>query len=320
MKRPLIGISTSWLGDIPRSADDIAEHIEAIEGVQGVEINYRITHEAFHKLVKILKSLGLKIFSLHNFTPIPRDIPFDKASGDVYNLASPDHDERKLAVKNTVRTIELAHELEGPTVILHCGEILMDAGWDKIRKRIGEGTRESEEISLFLKQKLEERNSLAGPYFDALLLSLDKLLNVAQKYSVTLGIENRYSFHEIPQEREFKTLFDEFQGAPLVYWHDTGHFYVNQRLKTLDEQFWIDEIFPHSGGCHIHDVAGVEDHLPLGEGDLEFSDLQIVMRHRPDMPLILELKAGTDDRKVKESLKRLEEIVGYLEEPKKQGE
>ncbi|SFM85523.1 sugar phosphate isomerase/epimerase family protein [Thermodesulforhabdus norvegica] len=320
MSKPETGISTSWLGDSPRGAEEIIRHIEALGEVDGVEINYRITGETFNKLIRALKSLGLKIFSLHNFTPIPSDIPFHRASGDLYNLASRDPFEREAAVKNTARTIELAHELEGPAVVLHCGRVDMEAEWDRIRKWMKEGKLESEEVASFVKQKLNERNGLADSHLDGLLLSLDELANLADRYSVTLGIENRYSFHEMPQEKELLIIFEKLRGAPLAYWHDTGHFHVNRVLKILNEEIWLNQIFPNTAGCHVHDVIGVDDHLPIGEGESDFQDIRAITKSRPDIPLILELKAGLEDGRVKESLERLKEMINRWKEQENQGE
>lgn len=311
-----IGVSTSWLGDIPHKSEDILKRIGEVEGINGVEINYRITLDAFAPIVKNMAKMGLTIFSLHNFTPLPPDIPFHKASGDVYNLASPDPDERKLAILWTLRTIEWAHELEGPTVILHCGKIEMETEWELIRKWVELNKIKSDDARVFINRKIKERNKISGPYWDALLMSLDDLANKAQKYSVTLGIENRYSYHEIPQEEELVTIFSEFQGAPLVYWHDIGHFIVNIYLGIIDPKTYYGRVFRYLGGCHIHDVSGINDHLPLGDGDIEYEELNNNLRFGFEVPLILELKAGTPDEKVSESIQKIRKSLETITELK----
>jgi len=44
---------------------------------------------------------------------------------------------------------------------------------------------------------------------------------------VLLGLENRYHDHELPGPDDFKVIFDKFKGAPVGYWHDTGHAHAN---------------------------------------------------------------------------------------------
>ncbi|MCF8044062.1 MAG: molybdopterin-guanine dinucleotide biosynthesis protein B, partial [Desulfarculaceae bacterium] len=73
-----------------------------------VELEYRLTGEVIERLLPEFKARGWRVGSVHNYAPLPVGVPRDKASGDLFNLASPDRAERERAVAYTLRTMELA--------------------------------------------------------------------------------------------------------------------------------------------------------------------------------------------------------------------
>ncbi len=298
-KGVFLGVSTSWLGDSPKAGEEILQHLKDLD-IDGVEINYRTSEEAFLTIKKNIKNIGLKVFSLHNFVPVPPEVSFFKASGDIFNLASQDAYERELAIKYCCKTIEHASDMDGATVVIHCGKIDMDPEWHIIK------SLDEHAILDFLKQKLEERNSLRFSYMDALKLSLDKVLNFALKYQIKIAAENRYSYHELPQLEDFKILFDEFDGAPIVYWHDVGHDYVNANLNIIKQNEMLSNFNKQLSGFHIHDVLGLEDHLPIGKGEINFYEL---LPLTTSMPYIIELKPGTPTTEVSSSIEKLKIIL-----------
>jgi len=304
----LVGLSTSWLGDKERSWREIVSAMADVD-IDGVEINYRITREAFFGLVRELKTRSVRIFSLHNFTPIPEGIPFHRASGDVFNMASLDQDERRLAIRWTSKTIELANDLEGPAVVVHCGKVDVDPEWDTIRALYRKEKGVSESIKTLLDRKISECRQVHSKHLDALLKSLDEILNYASHLEITVSLENRFSFHELPFYEDFDFIFNEFEGAPVTYWHDIGHEAVNVELGLIEPGFCLQRFRHKLSGFHVHDVEGVDDHLPLGRGNL-FADNGVLESF--DVPYILELKAGTDCKHVVESVGKLRQFLEHI--------
>ncbi len=295
----LIGVSTSWMGDLPRTGEEILQHLKDLD-IDGIEVNYRTSDEALLTLKKNIRKTGLKVFSLHNFVPVPPEVPFSRASGDVFNLASQDTYERKLAIEYSCKTIEHAIDMDGAIVVFHCGKIDMDPQWHIIK------SMDENEIPDFLKQKLEERNNLHSAHMDALKHSLDKILTFALKHQIKIAIENRYSYHELPQPEDFRILFEEFDGAPISYWHDVGHDQVNLNLHIVRQNALLDNFSKWLTGFHIHDVKGLEDHLPLGKGEIDFHrSLPITA----EIPYIIELKPGTQITEISSSIETLKIIL-----------
>ena len=128
------------------------------------------------------------------------------------------------------------------------------------------------------------------------------------KNKVTIAAENRYSYHELPQLRDFEVLFKEFDGAPLKYWHDVGHDFVNVSLGIVQKGEYLKRFREQLAGFHVHDVQGIDDHLPIGEGEIKFHELLPVL---DSVPYIIELKAGTELYQVQESVTRLKTIMEH---------
>ncbi|MDA0302493.1 MAG: TIM barrel protein, partial [Chloroflexi bacterium] len=87
---------------------------------------------------------------------------------------------------------------------------------------------------------------------------------------VTLGIETRLHFHEIPGPAELARLLEEYPPEVAGYLHDVGHAEVQHRLGLTDRVAWWEHLAPRLAGLHLHDVAGLRDHRAPGNGDVDF--------------------------------------------------
>jgi sugar phosphate isomerase/epimerase len=111
----------------------------------------------------------------------------------------------------------------------------------------------------------------------------------AASRGITLAIESRSHYEQIPSEREMVTLLDHFADHPAVgYWHDFGHVQRKHNLALLDHAQWLTRMLPHLVGCHVHDVEWPErDHRVPFHGDMELARLLEIVPHH--LPLVWEL-------------------------------
>ncbi len=264
----MLGISTSWLSyRVKRGKEMLRELLSLEAGV--IELEYHITSHLFSELRPLLKKEGLTVVSIHNFFPVP-DI-LERGSGDAFFFTSDDDKERELAAEYTIRTIRYASELEAKVVILHLGNIPLKADLDRLYQLHDEGKLNSDEARELREKLKDERRKKAQRYFDRALLNIDKLVPVAEKLSVILGIETRYHYHEIPSFEEIGIILSEFKGAPLAYWHDVGHAHNLECVGFTSQKDFLEAFASNMVGIHLHDAKGREDHFAPGMGDVDFS-------------------------------------------------
>jgi sugar phosphate isomerase/epimerase len=277
----------------------LIERLQQLD-IDGVELDYRI-HPAMVPGIKIaLREYGLSVSSIHNYFPVPETFTKRQGSGDFFNLAGLDPDERREAIKWSIRSIEMASEFGARVVVIHGGKVEIDAQIAEIRHAFEENTIESKAAQRLIAAKLAKCQSKKPPHLDALRFSLDKLIGVARKQGVLLALENRNHYHELPAIDDFDGLFAEFSGAPMGYWHDTGHEHVMQLLKYEPPGTLLQKFSGHLIGIHIHDSMGIADHLPPGAGEIDFT--QVISYLKDPVMGVIELKSKTSLEKAAEGI------------------
>jgi sugar phosphate isomerase/epimerase len=237
-----------------------------------VELEYRIDGNTFKQIKQFLnKTNDLKIVSIHNFFPVP-DI-LETGGADVFHFSSEDREERSLAVKYAVKTIQIASELGARAVVLHLGMIQMDAQ-KEFFDLYDAGKIGSEEYERVLEEFKVQRDSRKGKGLDMMLLSMDKVQEAAERYGVDVGIENRYDFRECPNFEEMAVIFEKFGGGRIGYWHDVGHAKVQENLGVVETKEMLDAYGKYLVGVHLHDVNGYSDHHVPGIGEVDFDLLK----------------------------------------------
>lgn len=281
----MLAISTSWRSEI---SDEGLEIIQAILdlGVEGVELEYRITTPMLKEILPLLKKKRVSAVSLHNFFPLPEGLPKEKASGDVFSLSAPDREERELAVKYTLRTMEWADELGARAVVLHLGKIPMDDPMEDLKKLYDQKKIQTGEGKNFIEGQKKIRARKSVKHLDAALRSLEKLALEADRRRILLAVENRFNLQDFPDFDEFKILFREFSGGPVRYWHDLGHATVQQNLGLSDQKEFLEKFSELLVGVHLHGCRGYADHYAPGSGEEDYSLLQNFLR--PDTLLVVE--------------------------------
>jgi sugar phosphate isomerase/epimerase len=255
-----------------RAVDQLAACLREL-AVPEVELDYRLSAARLADLMASLRRTGIRVASVHNFCPIPPDFEGQGGGGDLFSLADTDREARLEAVKWTCRSLETAHAAEARVVVLHGGLVTMEAACHRIYAPNPSGPTLTDSQRTLLQRKLAVRDRLKPPHLDALCFSLDRLLPRAEKYDLCLGLENRFHYHELPGPEDLTRLLAKFAGAPLGYWHDTGHAWVAEKMGLLRTDELLTRFRESLLGVHLHDARGVVDHLPPGEGDIDFAAL-----------------------------------------------
>lgn len=300
----MIALSTSCRALDHTRGDALVDDLKRLE-VPAVELEYRITAGMLHGMRDPLRRSGITVGSIHNYFPLPPDLPRSSAGGDLFLLSHPDKEERRRAVAATLRTIEHAHDLEARAVVLHCGKVEMDADMRTLRGFYKSGAMTSEPAQALLRAKLAELEEKKPPFLDSLLWSLDRLMTAAGKYEVRLGLENRVHYHELPGAEDFETILREFDGGPVGYWHDTGHAHAAEVFGLMPKGGLLGKLSGHLIGVHLHDAVGFRDHLPPGDGEIDFDALWSLLE--PHVLRVMELKPGTSEDGIRRGFRFLAE-------------
>ena len=285
----MLGISTCWWHNRVDRADHIVDEILQL-GLQGVELEYRITNSMYQEIKPRLKlQRTLPVLSIHNVFPIPEGLGPDAGSGDLFLLSSTDPQERSRAVKYAIQTIEHAHDLEARAVVLHLGRVDIPNPVEEFSRLYNSGKVHEKEALTFIDAQRLARQAIGQKNLDAVLLSLEKLNKEAEKNRVFLGIENRYHFREIPNFEEIGLILKTFQGGHIGYWHDVGHAMVQENLGIIGHNDLLEAYWEEIIGIHLHDVRGLEDHLAPGQGEIDYQEIKPFLK--PSTIKILELNA-----------------------------
>lgn len=286
----VLALSTSWISEGLSDAGRLLHILKKLD-VSALELEYRLQRPVFLQLKSVLAEARIQVVSLHNYCPCPSLIPGVSPSGDYFRLSALDREERQWAVQWTIKTLEQAHDLEARNVVLHCGSVDLQDRHQELRRLLALEGRDSPSLQHSLARALALRQAHQGPHLEALLFSLDRLLPIAEKYQIVMGLENRYHYHELPNPTELEVILDEFRGGPIGYWHDTGHAHAHEQLGIISQQQLLDRFAKNLAGLHLHDARGLDDHLSPGSGEIDWEMLKPYLE--AGRPAVIELAPGT---------------------------
>lgn len=304
-------ISTAWNIEKDKSAQDIIKEIENANFSQ-IELNFAITSALLKELTNIILKKDLQITSIHNYCPVPEEAG-GNISPDYFSLASLDENEREKGVEYTKRTIDTAANLSAKAVVLHCGRVEMGNCYSrKLIKLYKEGKAFSDEYKQIIFEMTEERKQKSRPYLESAIKSIKELASYAKRRNVSIGIETRYYYQEIPQFEEFEKIFDSVPEPNLFYWHDSGHAQCAQNLGITSHVAYLKRYSYKMIGVHLHDTEGTQDHRLPGEGDLNFKILRPYINSKTVK--VLEPHPPVDVEKLRKSVKYLDRILNSSNE------
>jgi len=283
----MIAISTMW--NASKQADGAAMLDELKQlGFEAIELGRNLTHEQL-ETIRPHRS-EIEICSIHNFCPILPGVRPEKSDSDPIHLSSLDANERQEAVRQTIRTMEFAAELEIPIVVLHLGAVETYDRSFLMRDLYEYGEREFEAFAKKVGEATSWRKRKQDKHRDAALFSLDTLNEKALRMELYLAIENRPDYREIPDFEEVGLFLETFEGSNMRYWHDVGHAALQERIGLCWSKVWLEAYGAHLIGANLHDLKNLDEYYPPGFGDLAFQE--VVKALPSEIPLVLEIRHG----------------------------
>ncbi len=190
---------------------------------------------------------------------------------------------------------------------MHGGAVEMNPEMRVLYQYFYSNQLHSEDAQIFIHYKLKELDSRKPRQMDILLASLERLVSVAEKQGVLLGLENRYHYHELPGLDDFRVIFEKFKGAPIGYWHDTGHAHANEILGLIPKKALLQNYADQLIGVHLHDAVDLDDHIVPGSGEIDFEALKPFLK--ADTIKVIELKPGIPASEVSDGIQFVKEAL-----------
>jgi len=300
-----LSLSTSWNARRVATGAEVVDSILGL-GITSLELSYNLEPEMARDTLTRIRETGASIVSLHHPCPMPQGFPKDQASGEIYNPASLDGEERAMAIKSLLKTLEFAIETETAVVVFHAGNI---PDTREAEKEMTELFKKSDEAWLRIRDDLlRERQARAPGHLDALLRVLDGVVPDYERARISLAIENRYYITDIPNLEETGMLFDRY--PPLSYWHDTGHGRARACWGLEGEYDALEEFRGRLAGYHLHDAEGARDHRAPGKGDVDFAEV-FRIGGTEARALVLEPGRLVEEEDLKKGISLLENVLDW---------
>ena len=243
------------------------------------------------------------IVSLHAPCPVPYP-----GAARLDDLAALDERRRRAAVDFTRATVDMAVAVGARAVVLHLGTVEGTLPQPAIVQAMEAGIEAGDggEWKALLAKGLAARKAVADRHLDRCLASLEALTDHAAGSGVHLGAETRYEYNDLPNIEEFAVILREFGHRGVGYWHDVGHGHALQVLGLATPAQYLERYGEHLLGFHLHDARSTRDHLPPGEGEVDFEALRVYAR--PEHLRVFEVFSVQPDERLDRSLRYLEEI------------
>lgn len=265
-------LSTMWgIGQSMSFTDTFAAGRKM--GFARFELNHAVSPELFEQVDFNRYRIG----NVHD--PCPATLTMNQLKEKDWLISSPDEECRKKGVEVNLRTIDLAVKLGARSVIIHPGQVNGDRSMDRRLRVLFEnglkGTPEYEELK---EAMMKDRSARVGAYLDAVLRSLREIIEYTRPLKISIGLENRYRYYDIPTLDEMQLLLDLCNEPWYGFQYDVGHAQTLSQLGLCDHETWLKRYGTRIIGAHIHDVIGVTDHQAPSLGEVDFD---MVARYLP---------------------------------------
>lgn len=271
-----IALSTNWNAQRHEQGEALVDEIVSI-GFDALELGYHTRDTLVAGILKRVNAGAISVESIHAYCPVPLAAPHGYP--ELYLLASLDEDERVMASILIGKTLTFAESMGAKAVVLHAGRVFLKSFFSDVNTAIlidaamDDGGVEGARYQNLLAKALRRRAHRVRKYYDGFSLSLEALLPRFEKAGIALCLENLPSIEAFPNEREMVMLKQRFNTPALAYWHDLGHGQVRENLGWISHLESARALLPFTRGVHIHDAVPLDtDHLPPGEGAIDFGD------------------------------------------------
>jgi sugar phosphate isomerase/epimerase len=302
----MLSLSTAYCIKNKKSWKELSAHVKKL-GFNSLELNVEFPEAWLADAMRCVESGEISISSLHNYCPRLENVPGNRTIYSAYSFTSDDAGERDSAVKLTKKTIDWAKRLGAGAIVVHAGSVPMyPSGGDLYVYAANFGIN-GKLIKNYRSSLQHEREKKQSRYFEYLVNTLEPVLDHAGAAGVSVGLENRFHYHEMPSIEEMIRLLDVFKGSKLGYWHDTGHAEIMARLKLVEGQASYLSAFSGSIiGCHLQDVKKINDHFAPGSGEIDFAGMKEFLKNVKIK--VIEAHPQATDREVKKSIEFLNKL------------
>jgi sugar phosphate isomerase/epimerase len=257
-------ISSMWWNKETSTINEFLERGRSL-GFPRFELNHQTPPEVFARIDLNRYHIG----SLHD--PCPAIIPAKTLEKADQVITSTNEVLRQRAVDGVKNSIEEAYRLGARHVVIHPGRIAGDHSMDdQLRELYRNGLKGTDEYENLWRQVMADRTDRSAPYMHALIKSLHQIVAFADGKGLTLGLENRYHYYELPVFGELDTLLGEFKQEWVGWQFDIGHLQVLAELGLTLFDPWLERFGERIVGVHLHDVKGIKDHQAPGKGEVDF--------------------------------------------------
>ena len=289
----MLAISTMWNALENPDGAAMFDGLKQL-GFENIALSRHLTIEQLEQLKPIFREIGQAHPPvIQNYCPmLPGTVQSD-VQKDKVQLSSLDNDERKEAIRKTIQTMQLAIDMEIPTVILRLGKVDTYDRSNLMTDLYDYGEREFEAFNKKVTEATEWRKRKEAKHHNATLRSLDELNEAALRMELKIAIENRPQYFQIPNFDEVGLFFNEFYGSPMRYWHDVGHAALQEKLGLCWAQEWIKTYAQHLIGVTLHDLQELDPYHPPGTGDLDWDEIFTQIPN--EVVKVIEIKHGDSE-------------------------
>ena len=302
-------LSTNWCNRRLESGEAIVDEALSL-GFDALELGFRTTVEQVAGFKARLDEMP--VGSVHAFCPVPISAP--QGHPELFTLASFDAGARALARAHVAKNIRFAAEMGADAVVLHAGRVAF-SGLFRVNdsevlratlKTCGNDT-EARAYKRVLARAKALRRSRGERLLEHFKGELSQLVPVLQENKVVLALENLPYYEGFPDEDEMARLLAEFKGAPVKAWFDTGHDRVRKMHGWVAKETALDRLDGAFAGMHLNDVKDYfDDHLPPGEGGVDFAALKGLAERTPH--IVVEPSAGVQRENLAAGLRHIRSL------------
>ncbi len=271
LKQPKVlynaALSTMWGIDQPIPFNETFLQARSI-GFCRFELNHKVSKSIY----KQFDSNQFYISTVHE--PCPASYTYDERKSRDLEISSSDESLRLKSIDMIKRSIDLACSLGSKSVVIHPGAIAGDHSRDyQLRQLYKNGQKGSVAYESLKTEMIAHRAQMAPPYLERVMQSLAEIIEYAKDTHITLALENRYRYYDIPLPDEMEQLLDLCKEDWFGFQYDTGHAQTLDVLGLVDSNEWLTRFANRMIGVHLHDVIGTTDHQVPGRGEIDFKKI-----------------------------------------------
>lgn len=280
-----IGLST-FICSLQDPVDPVEQwRVKGGAEADGVALDPRIPPGTQTQWIKAFRSLHVPVLEVvHSL--------FTDSGYTAASFISQDMDELNMAVRQICASLELAHLGEVQRVVLLPQWMTLPKSQVCIVGDYAKGIVPPLHEELVLARANGRSNAV-----DAASRALDPVLRLADHFGIQLGMVTPGIFpHQFPDNVEAISLLQRFSGAPIDAVVPVDWVHARAALGLLDKPP------PSSGSLWLADACGIETHLPVGQGEIDFKGWNL----DADLnPAILILRQDVTYAEVSNSFKRI---------------